>query len=144
MPLTEADYKALIILQVGDNTAGVLAANIDLLWTSHDDVSDPALVASLTKRDAIDLMLGQVRTNVDFRTSSGSAVSLSDLFDHLLKMRQAVELEIAAAQASLGGGGALAPLTTTAPIERDSAGGPDPNSRVYRGDPLRRRGWGRP
>ncbi len=142
MPLTEAEYKSLILVAVGDDAAGTLAANIDLLWNSHDTVADLPLVAALTRRDAIDLILGRVRQQVDFRTSSGSEVNLSDLFDHLLKMRAAVDEQISLAQATLGGGGALDGLTTTAPII-PATGEIDPNARVYRGDPLRRRGRGR-
>jgi hypothetical protein len=137
MALSAAEYKTLIVLAVGDDTAGTLAANIDLLWESHDTVASIPLVASLTKRDAIDLMLGRARTQVSFRTSSGSSVSLSDLFDHLLKLRAAVEAEIAQAQASATGAAAIGTLTQTAPIMRDTTGQVDPNGRRTRGDPLR-------
>jgi len=144
MTLTEAELKSLILLQVGDDSAGTLAAAIDLLWSSHADVANIALVALLTKRDAIDVMLARVRNQVSFKALDGASVSASDMFDHLFKMRELTEAQIEAAQAGQDGSVAIGELTTTAPIGRDSPRGIDPNARGYRGDPLRRRGDNRP
>lgn len=137
---TEADYKALIILQIGDDASGTLAANIDLLWDTHADIANPALVALLTKRDAINVMLARVRNQVNFQALDGARVAASDMFSHLLAMRKALEEQIAQAMAGQDGSVAIGQLTTTAPIERDMSNQPDPNNRIYRGDPLRRRG----
>lgn len=137
MPLTEAQQKELIVLAVGDDTAGTLAATVDLLWLSHDDTADMGLRALLTKLDAIDLMLGRVRSSVDFRTSSGSAVSADQLTKHLREMRVETEAAITQAQAGLGGGLAIGTLTKTAPVT-PASGQPDPNARAHRGDPLKR------
>lgn len=137
MALTPDQYKALIILQVGDNAAGLLAAQIDLLWESHDTIADDGLRALYTKIGAIDLMLGEARKYASFKALDGSSVSASDLFKHLMEMREAVEAQIAQAAAGLGGGGALGELTTTAPIMPDDGRQSDPNARRYRGDPLR-------
>lgn len=141
---TEAEYKQLIILQVGDDAAGTLASNIDLLWSSHSDVANSALVALLTKRDAIDVMLAKVRTNVSFKALNGASVSASDMFDHLFQMRELVDAQIAQAQSGQDGAIAIGDLVQTAPIMPDSARGANPNARQYRGDPLRRRGDNRP
>jgi len=139
MPLTDDQLKALIVLQVGDDAAGTLAANIDLLWTAHDDVDDQALHGLLTKRDAIDTMLGRVRQQVSFKALDGASVNLSDLSKHLLAMRETLDGQIESAQAGVSAG-AIGLLTQTAPIMRDNASQADPNSRALRGDPLRRRG----
>lgn len=137
MALTEQQQKDLIVLRVGDDTAGTLVSNIDLLWSARDTIADPAARALQVTIDAIDLLLGQVRKQVTFRGPDGSGVSLSDLFDHLTAMRaQYVTL---LASAAPDGGVSIGTLTQTSPILRDRAGQPDPNSRRLRGDPLRRR-----
>ena len=140
MPLNQGNYTTLIILSVGDNAAGTLAANIDLLWAAHEDVTDLALRALFVKLDAIDLMLGDVRRQVDTSGLDGASVKLDQLSKHLLDMRTQTELAIGQAMAGAGGGIAVGALTRSAPIMRDSASQPDPNSRIYRGDPLKRRG----
>ena len=144
MALTEAQYKQQIILLVGDDSVGTLAGAIDLLWSSHADVSNIGLVSLLTKRDAIDVMLAKVRNMVSFKALDGASVSASDMFDHLFKMRQMTDAQIEQAQSGQDGSVAIGELTTTAPIGRDSARGIDPNARSLRGDPLRRRGDNRP
>jgi hypothetical protein len=144
MALTEAELKSLIVLQVGDDAAGTLAASIDLLWSSHADTSAIGLVALLTKRDAIDVMLAKVRNQVSFKALNGASVSASDMFDHLWKMRELIDAQIEAAQSGADGAFAIGELITVAPLGADSARGANPNARQYRGDPLRRRGDGRP
>lgn len=136
---TEAEYKQLILDELGDSTSGALAANIDLLWSRFESTSDLDVRYLLTKRAAIDLLLGQVRAQVSFRTSSGSSVDLDQLFQHLLALREQVGTEIGlSSSGGVGAGAAIGELTQTAPIMRDRAGQPDPNSRRIRGDPLRR------
>lgn len=140
MPLTQDQYSDLIIAQVGDTSDGLLAQRIALLWTMRDAVSDLDSRALYVKLDAIDLVIGHVRSQVTIRAADGSSADLNKLFDHLMAMRQSVGDQIEAAQAGLGGGIAVGTLTTTAPISRDNTDQPDPNDRVYRGDPLKRRG----
>lgn len=140
MALTEQQYKDLIVTELGDTSDGLLAANIDLYWSKNDAASDLEIRYRLAERDAIVLLLGAARTGADFKTSSGSSVALDQVFQHLLAMRDLVDTALASSQAALGSGGALGLLTQTAPILRDNAGQPEPNDRIYRGDPLRRRG----
>lgn len=142
MPLTADQIKSLIITSVGDDAAGTLADNIDLLWEGHDDTANLSLRGLLTKLDAIDMMLGRVRQQVSFRTSSGSSVDLDQLFQHLRDIRSATAASITQVQSGIGGGIAIGVLTHTAPIMRDRAGQPDPNDRTIRGDPLRGRRYG--
>ncbi len=140
MPLTEEQYIALIIAAIGGDTeGGLLAAQLPTYWEEiRSNIDDLNARALFVKMDAIDLLLGQVARSVTFRTSSGSSVNLSDLFDHFRQLRADLLTQITSALP--GAGGAVGELTTTAPIMRDNAGQPDPNARVYRGDPLRRRG----
>lgn len=139
MALTEDQYKRLIIAELGDTSTGLLALHIDLYWSKNDSESDLEIRYRLAERDAIMLLLGAARTGADFTTSSGSKVALDQVFQHLLDMRDVVDSALAASQLSLSGGGAIGTLSQTAPIMRDNAGQPDPNDRIYRGDPLRRR-----
>lgn len=137
MALTAEQIRGLILVEVGDDAAGTLAANLDLLWERHDGVADLTLRGLLTRRDAIALLLGRARQQVDVRTAAGSAVSLSQVFAHLTAMLAATESAIAQIQSGAGGGVAIGPLTATAPI-RPATGQVDPNRRGLRGDPLKR------
>lgn len=135
---TEQQYRDLILDELGDTTSGALAANIDLLWERFDSVVDLDLHYLYAKRAAIDLLLGQVRAQVDFKTSSGSSVDLDQLFQHLLALRESLELELVASSAGgVGAGAAIGELTATAPI-MPASGQRDPNRRSLRGDPLKR------
>lgn len=140
MALTADQQQQKIILTVGDDAAGTLAANIALLWDNHDDVADLPLRAALTQRDAVMVMKGRVRAQVTFRGPDGSGVNLSDLSKHLDALLVDTDALIAVLQSGQAGSIAIGELTTTAPIAPDRAGQPDPNDRLYRGDALRRRG----
>lgn len=139
MALSDDQYKTKIILEVGDSAAGLLAANIDLMWDAHDDQGDSAVRFLYAKRDAIDTMLGSVRKGVNFKALDGASTNLSELFEHLHTMRNDVEAAIVAARelasAASNGAGAVGQLTKTTPIVPD-AGQLDPSDRRYRGDPL--------
>ncbi len=141
MPLTQEQYSTLIVLEVGDTATGAIATNIDLLWTRWDTIADLDLRALFVRRDAIDIAIADVRKQISFKALDGASVDLSDLLEHLLKMREAVEAEIGQAGASAGGGIVVGGLVTTAPIMPDNPFQNDPNDRQYRGDPLRPRGW---
>jgi hypothetical protein len=91
MSLTDEQIQALITTQVGDEVTtewpdGVLSANIATIWEGYTDES-AALQRLYTKRDCIDLVLGIVRKKVDFRDPAGISADLSDLYDHLVRMR---------------------------------------------------------
>lgn len=136
--MTEQDWIDLIIVEIGGDTADtLLAINLPIYWAIHSNVASDAARALLVKMDGLRLLLGQAARQVDFRTSSGSSVKLSDLFEHfrlLLDMAQSQ----AAALSGAAGGVAVGQLTTTAPIMPDQPRSLDPNARRYRGDPLRR------
>lgn len=141
MPLTEQQYKDLIIAQIGDTASGVLADNIDLLWTKYDTIADLDLRSLYVQLDAIDLVIPYARSQVSFRALDGASVNLSDMMGHLLTMRDLVVAKLTQAVGSTyGAGGTIGELTTKAPIEADRARSVDPNDRIYRGDPLRWRG----
>jgi hypothetical protein len=135
MPLTEQQYKALLVVEL-DNAAGILSSQIDIIWTKNDSVTDLDLHYLYARRDAIDLMLTQAANQVSFKALDGASVNLSDVFDHLLKLREQVETSLA--EAGGGGGIALGQLTTTAPIQ-PTAGQSDPNAIRLRGSPIWRR-----
>lgn len=135
MPLDATQYQSLIVVEVGDTAAGILAANIALLWTKHDTIADDYLHYLFTKRSAIDYMLGGERYRVDFAALDGAEVKADQIYQHLLQMRALVDDLIAEAGAAAGGGLALGELVQTAPI-MPAAGQLDPNSRRLRGDPL--------
>lgn len=136
MSLTAAQYQTLILAELGDTADGALAASLDLLWQRFDGVASLEARYHASKLAAIDFLLGQTRTEVDFRTSSGSAISASQAFAHLQALRAGVELALGALGAG-SGGVALGPLTKTAPLTPTS-GQVDPNRRALRGDPLKR------
>ncbi len=136
MPLNSSQYQALIVVEVGDNTAGDLATNIALLWAKHDTIDDDYTRYLFAKRSAIDFMLGGERYRADFAALDGAEVKADQLFQHLLQMRKLVDDLIGETGAAGGGGMALGELIQTAPILRSSTSQPDPNSRRIRGDPL--------
>lgn len=136
--MTEEQWIELIITEIGGDTADALLANtLPTYWAIHSDAPSDASRALLVKIDGIRLLLGQAARQVDFRTSSGSSVSLSDLFDHFRLLLSLAESQVAAASSAAGGGIAVGQLTTTAPIMPER-GQLSPNARRYRGDPLER------
>lgn len=134
MPLTPSQYQALIIVEVGDDAAGTLAANMTVLWTGNDTAASDYQHYLLTKRSAIDLLLGGARFQVDFTALDTSSVKLDQLWQHLMDMRELVEGQLAGLGNSAGM--ALGEIIQTAPIMPDRPGQRDPNSRRLRGDPL--------
>lgn len=97
MALTSAQYKTLILTELMDTSGGLLAANIDLLWSKNDIATTIANQYLLTKRDAIYLLLGAVRQQVNFQALDGASVDLSDLFKHLMALLSIVQAQIEAA-----------------------------------------------
>jgi hypothetical protein len=93
--VTEAEYIALVITELGDDTSGTLATNVPLYWTRRSVVTDLELRYLLVKRDAIDLLLGSLRDAID-RDSGGDSIKESQAFDHLLVLRKDVNALITA------------------------------------------------
>ena len=138
MPLSDQEYRDLIIVEVGDNAAGLLAANIATLWEVRDTIADSYQRYLAVKIAAIDLMLANAaRSPTSFTAIDGTQVNYSDVFNRLKLLR---EVALSAAAAASGGGSvAIGEMTQTAPIMRDLRGQSDPNARAKRGDPLK--GW---
>lgn len=139
MALGETDYQNLIVLEVGDDADGTLAANIATLWAQYAGAASDTLHFLYAKQSAIDLMLGRVRQHVDIRALDGAEVKLDQLSVHLLRMRAGVDALIAAELAAVAGGPAAGPITATAPVAPPCIHMPDANDRAYRGDAYRRR-----
>jgi hypothetical protein len=137
MPLDQAEYSQLILLDVGDTSTRAIESAMLLLWKKHDDIADLDLRALFVKRDAIGIALADVRKQVTVRGLDGASVDLNKLFEHLQQMRTNVEAQIASAGAAASGGVEIGTLTTTAPL-MPSGRELDANERRYRGDPLRR------
>ena len=140
--MTEQEWLGLIIAQLGgDTTDTLLATWLPIYWGAHSGAPSDAARAAMVKVDGINLLLGNAWRGVDFRALDGSVVNLSDMFDHLTRLRDLAQADAAALIGSgtseTGGAVSIGSLTTTAPIMGDT-GGIDPNARRYRGDPLRR------
>lgn len=135
MPLTPAQYQALIVAEVGDTPDGQVAAQIAALWEVAGAQPSDVLRYLYTKRAAIDLLMGAVRQQVSFKALDGASVDLSDLMEHLTTMREATQQRIDEAIATLDAGGAIAEITTTAPIA-PPPNWPDANAERLRGSPY--------
>jgi hypothetical protein len=139
MPLNANEYRNLIVTQVGDSTTGVVAANVDTLWTLHDD--QPTLPRQFlhAKRDAIQVLMGTVREQVTI-ARSGTQTDLTDKMRNLQAMLSAVDAEIATIETlALKAASQARPmsgqLTATAPRSAPD-GWPDANDPALRGDPY--------
>lgn len=144
MALTEAEYKQLVLTEVGDDAKGTLASTLDLYWSRYSGTADLELRFLYTKRAAIDLMLGRARKGVDFVALDGSSVKLDQIFRHLQELRADVQSQIAASEEAAGADLHAAPesgqIAKTAPIMAPTGSLLDANDTAYRGSPYRRRG----
>jgi NADH pyrophosphatase NudC (nudix superfamily) len=140
MALTEEQYIQLIITSIGgDTTSAVLATNLPIFWSARDGVEDLNARALLVKIDGIDLLLGQNWKYVSFKALDGASVSASDIFDHLLKLRQLAQEQADRGADIANAGGAIGELLTTAPISPPCGYPFDANDGAYRGDAYRSR-----
>ena len=139
--LTPEQWQALVVAELGG--LQIVQTNIATYWTLASTASSDATRYLLTKRAALDLVLGQAASQVSFKALDGAQVLLSDLFDHWLALRGLVQTEIDLANTLAQGGGNVGELTTTAPIMAPP-GRFDANAPAYRGSPYdrtwRRRG----
>ncbi len=109
--LSPADAVRLIALQVRDvagadaladpTYAQVLAAQLPLVWDGYLALATihPDLQFLYTKRAAVELMLGQVRDQVDIATAADQQARLNQLTIHLRAMYDAAQAEIARIEA---------------------------------------------
>jgi len=92
MPLTAEAYQSLVVTEVGDVDA-FIAGQIDTLWAMYDGETNLYLTYLLTKRKAIDLLMGKVRDEVT-QGGNNASVDLSDKHDNLQVMWRNVDGEI--------------------------------------------------
>lgn len=137
MALTEAEYIAQIITELGDDAAGTLAINVPIYWGMRDTIADLALRYLIVKRDAIILLIGTLRKAVDL-TSDGDTVKLSQQITNLRTLLELLDSELAGASSSSGASAAAGELSQTAPI-MPPTGYNDSNAAVYRGSPYQSR-----
>jgi len=154
--LTPADAVRLIALQVRDvagadaladpTYAQVLAAQLPLVWDGYLALATihPDLQFLYTKRAAVELMLGQVRDQVDIATAADQQATLNQLTIHLRAMYDAAQAEIARIEAIARASHApvMAQLAVTGPglpaiVTVDPATGRLlPSVDLYRGNPF--------
>jgi hypothetical protein len=132
MALTEAEYQALIITEVGDDTTGTLATNVPVYWSMRDTIADLALRYLYVKRDAIILMMGKLRDLVDM-SSGGDSIKLSQQITNLRTLLEVLESQLEQVSQTGGASAAAGQLTQTAPI-LPPPGAFDANSQDYRGN----------
>ncbi len=109
--LTPADAVRLIALQVRDvagadaladpTYAQVLKTELPLVWAGYLPLgaTHPDLQFLYTKRAAVEIVLGQVRDQVDIATAADQKATLNQLTIHLRAMYDAAQAEIARIEA---------------------------------------------
>lgn len=149
-----------ILLSYGKLRDPDARALVELSWAEHHwrGAVDPALPALYVERDLIKMLLG-VAAGVSGLEEDSTVAPLVDYKEadveergsqraaHYQKLAADLTDQIAAVELRAAGTrGAVGQLTTTAPITMPDTtplpATPDPNERAYRGDPLRRTGWG--
>ena len=101
--MTEAEYIALAIASIGGDTEdGLLATNLPIFWSLHSSSSDARRAIEI-KIDGIRILLGQTWRKVSFKALDGASVSLSDMFDHLVKLLSLYQEELIQAQSGADG-----------------------------------------
>jgi hypothetical protein len=129
MAVTETSAQARIVLLVGDvdpatgnppspSSNGILATNIAAVWDYHamQDAVAPGLRSLYVERDAIDLVLTVLRTQVD--TTIGTlSVKQSQQMASLGARLKALDERILKVEKAAGGGVPVAAtITRTAPV----------------------------
>lgn len=153
--MNDAQWQALIIGQVGDvatpnSPSGILADMVPYLWDQWQSrrYFSARLQYLYTKRDAIDLVLSQVRFDVDATIPEQLTTKESQKTAYLNTMRDGVLTEITALEKKYRATRApvLQPLVTVTPISvQDEINRqetlpypiiPDPNSPGLAGTPF--------
>jgi hypothetical protein len=137
MPLLEADYKALVLIKVGDT--GTVAEVLDKLWTKHDTKVPIELQYNYVLVEAVEVLLGDNWRQFD-ASEDGQSGHMSQKFSNLLDLVKRADAEIVRLESSRRAAAVqVGRLTTTAPIA-SPAFYPDANSPDYAGHPQP--GWG--
>lgn len=139
--LTEEQLKAKIASELGQPDSLELAAQIDLGWEQFAmyAYTAPNLRYFYTERDAIRWLLGGNWKKFNWM-DQGVVQSDSQVFDHLHTLMMDVQTEIERLERIARGNraGIVTQLANEA-VYTNPFGYPNPNSRIYRGDPLVRR-----
>jgi hypothetical protein len=144
--------RSMLIASVGETSSNLLATNVDGIWDLYG--SAPARLQYLyTKRDLIDLAMGEMRVRVSFAARDDVGVDATDFLGNLLLMKASTDADIAkeeaktaTASATLQGGVASVGeiLREETSESRRRCGQLSANDLRYRGEPygsyLRRRG----
>lgn len=116
-------------------------AMVGAIWSFYVDKAPlaPRLQYLYAKRHICQLILQQVWQDVTC-SEGGAQQSDGQLSDHMQKLYDSLTAELLLLEKRIAAnrGGAMGLMTATAPI-RPGPQQPDPNGRVYRGDPLQRR-----
>src|SRR4051812_30558410 len=120
MPLTDEDYKAQIILEVGDTPDTFLNDRMGFLWELYADLAaQPRLRYWYVLKKACETLLGHVREMPDFSTQGDLSVKLNQLFTNLVAMAERAEANICAEKKGIVAPvplvGVLATLAPTTP-----------------------------
>lgn len=142
MAFTEAEARALLLVEVGDDVNNTVAANWPLLWTvagvmagslTSDTEQGALLRYQFALVKACDLLLGTVREDVSFSEKDRSE-KLSELTANLQKKRETALIEIKRLTALVtGAAGIEVGALTTTHILSSPAGYVDANDPYYSG-----------
>lgn len=115
MALTAEAYKAFIPKQLGDTQDGLIANNIDMIWSVALDANTSAplpVLFLLAKVEAIDMLLGWYKEQVTFGSSGDLNVSLTDRITFLERLKTELTKKIKARRP----GAVIGQITQTAPV----------------------------
>jgi hypothetical protein len=91
---TDADLQRLIVLEVGDADDKRLSRNISLLWSLYVNAGSRTMQELLTRRRAIQLVMGAVRDQIDINAAGEVNVSWSQRIGNLKVMLDATQAQI--------------------------------------------------
>jgi hypothetical protein len=147
-----AVQRTMLITSVGETSSGVLAANVDGIWDSYTGAAG-RLQYLYTKRDLIELSMGEMRTKADFRARDDVGVNATDFLGNLLLMKKDVDADILKEEAKAAAGNQVLPGGSVAAVgeilRKETSeslrvsGQQSANDMRYRGEPYspRRTGW---
>jgi hypothetical protein len=115
---TDADLQRLIVLEVGDADDKRLSRNITLLWSLYANAGSQTMQYLLTRRHAIQMVMGAVRELIDINAAGEVNVSWSQRIGNLKVMLDATQAEIdAISSGGVGGNTGAGTLDLSEPIE---------------------------
>ena len=123
--------------------AGSAVDLVSIIWRmqqSHFNVGGLALQYQYCRREILDgLITGQYATAIRY-TEADVTEDLTGVHKNLMDLRDAANTEILRLEgiARSSRGGVVKQMATVTPTVPDYADAPDANSRVYRGDAMRR------